>query len=156
MLKKLRIGFLTAVAVMCFASVSWGYGATYYTFSGVSGTQSFMINPGQNEVTFSPNKAGSWWFKAWHTSLYGVSTENPPVGQHIVGCVHVFTLWKDNSNPKDTWHEWPGGGIACYYTCGFVGGRTLLYSGKSSIAYKFIFSNYDYFPVNMKISLEKL
>lgn len=153
MIQKLRIGFLTAFAVMCFVSVSWGYGTTFYTFKGVSGTQSFKINPGRNEVTFSPNKTGSWWFKAWHTSLIGVSLENPPVGQRIVGCANVFTFWRDGSKP---WNEWPGGGIACYYLCGFDGGRTLLYSGKKSIAYKFVFFNYDYFSVDMKISLEKL
>lgn len=142
MIKKLSVGFVTL-----FAS-----SATNYSFSGDSGTQSFAINPGQNEVIFSPNKTGGWWFKTWHIYKLGWPDDKTPT----CNCIGVFTFWKDNNNPNDTWHYWPGGGDACLYFFNAPNGRTLLYSGKPSIAYKFVFSNYNDWGATVKISLAKL
>lgn len=151
MLRKLCISFLTVFFVLCFVVISSVSNATDYTFRGDSGTQSFGVCPGQSSVTFSPNKTGSWWFKAYHTFLFAPPTCSTP----NCNCVGVFTYWKDTSNPNDYWHYWPGGGAACYYFFGAPNGRTLLYSGKPSIAYKFELSNYDSWCVDVKINLEK-
>lgn len=140
MLKKLCIGFLTVFTVMCFVSISWGYGTTYYSFN-VCGTKSFKINPGRNEITFSPNQAGSWWFKAYLTSIYAG-----------VNYVAVFLHWKDTSNPNDYWHYWTG--LDAYYYFSLPPGRILLYGGTSSIAYKFVVSNYNNFPVDLSVNIE--
>lgn len=134
--------------VVAFLSVIWvntlnaSDVITCYAFRGNSGTQTFSMSPGMSEVTFTPNKTGSWYFKAWHTFLFQPKSY-----------VAVFTFWKDYSNPNDTWHYWPGGGVACLYS--FIPSKTLLKSGQPYIGYKFWFSNYNDFGLGIKINIEK-
>lgn len=146
MSKKMAIGF--AVVIFCIVSMtSFSIGSdliTSYMFWGKSGTQSFVIHPGISEVIFEPWVTGCWWFKPWHFFSFAPKSY-----------IAVFTYWRDVSNPNDQWHYWPGGGLVGYYYF-LPAYRTLLYNGKSSIAYKFLFRNDNDFAASVKINLEKI
>lgn len=148
-MKKIRFSSLICLAfmvVMMFSSIVFAENLIdSYLFSGTSGTQTFTVWPkSTSEVIFEPWENGSWYFQAYHCFIFGPAES-----------VSVFTYWRDVLNPSDPWHYFGGGGSACLWFFA-PQGRSVLYSGSSSIAYKFELKNYhDSLPLNVKIKLTK-
>lgn len=101
-----------------------------------SGTKTVSItsNPGENNIVImSSPSSGNWEFK-----IYGspIGYDGCATGDHA-----VFTYWKDG--PNGNWNYWPGGGGICWPSSFWT---TNLYSGSSSISYKFVIGNYTGLP----------
>ena len=100
-----------------------------------SGTKTVTITSymGDNNIVImnSPS-SGNWKFE-----IYGspIGWDGCYTGDHV-----VFTNWRDGSG---SWNYWPGGGGICWPTSVW---STNLYSGSSSISYKFVIGNYTGLP----------
>jgi hypothetical protein len=97
------------------------------------------LDPGTNDLVMGSWVAGRWRFKTWNTRLGTNSCLSaggfPPEVDTI-----VFTSWKNLSNPRDTWHEWPGGGPVCRLSMF----STIFNSGSRYIAYKLSYEHSSY------------
>ena len=96
---------------------------------------SFMIYEGDTvEISYSPGQQGNKMFYTWHESLYHVWHADDPG----FGLTKVNFYWKDLSNPNDPWHHWRSASV------NYVWWTTTqnLYSGSSSIGYKFVYQTY--------------
>lgn len=94
-------------------------------------TVSAAVYPGSpTYIIMSSPSSGNWKFETYGSpiSLGGCST----------GDFVVYTYWRDTS-VSYTWNSWPGGGPVCYPTSGW---STNLYSGSSTIQYKFEYYAY--------------
>jgi hypothetical protein len=120
----------TETSELSYEAIIWPSGTTKHTFN---------INPGYNEFIVNSTAAGEWDFKTWHRFWADPwsCTNTPPD-------TVVFTYWKDRSNPNDSWHYWPGGGLVCYRTPTFT---TRLRSGSRDIIYKLVYQQYGDTPL---------
>jgi len=85
------------------------------------------------EVYYSPNQQGNKMFSTWHQSFYNFCCED--------GLTKVNFYWKDNSKPNDQWHSWRSAAVGYYPLIPKT--TQNLYSGSSSICYKFVYQTYS-------------
>lgn len=105
-----------------------------------TGENSFMIWDGDTaNVYFYPNAAGTVELTAWHTSY---------VYYNKVAAMSFY--WRDNSVPNDPWHQWRNAAVG--YTWPKL--EQSLYSGSSSIQYKFVLQPLDADFLAIVIKLE--
>ncbi len=91
------------------------------------------------EIHYFPNEQGNKMFTTWHTNLW----------MYDQAAAMTF-YWKDMANPNDQWHEWRDASVGCYWP------KTTqnLYSGSSTIGYKFAFQQWtsQMLPICIKVS----
>lgn len=105
-----------------------------------TGETTFVVWDGDPaNIYFFPNAAGTVEFTAWHTSY---------VYYDKVAAISFY--WRDNSIPNDPWHQWRNAAI------GYVWPKLeqSLYSGSSSIQYKFVIQPLDADFLTITIKLE--
>ena len=87
------------------------------------------------EINYYPYQQGNKMFFTWHESLYHLWYADDPK----FGLTKVDFYWKDMSNPNDQWHHWRTANVEYYWP------KTTqnLYSGSSSIGYKFVYKTYS-------------
>lgn len=143
MIRRL-LGFV--LATVCFSilvsalmpSKAIGYSDEIIVYSIYAGQEkSFRLPPKQIvEVYFRPMKAGNWNFFAWHSSM---------IGFRVFPIVEFY--WRDG--PRDVWHHWR--------TSSFdynIWTHQHLYSGSSSIEYKFVFGQFTDFGIQVNLVIE--
>ncbi|WKZ29434.1 MAG: hypothetical protein QY323_01745 [Patescibacteria group bacterium] len=96
-----------------------------------SKTVSVAVYPGApSDIIMSSPSSGNWKFETYGSPI--------SLGGCSAGDFIVYTYWRDTS-VSSTWNYWPGGGPVCYPTSGW---STNLYSGSSTIQYKFEYYAY--------------
>lgn len=90
-------------------------------------------------VFYYPNEQGSRTFTAWHQDIFEPSA---------VGTVEFY--WKDTAVPNDSWHQWTTQPVHCYWPRY----ETTLYSGSSTIIYKFSVAHHSSTPLSIHMMIE--
>lgn len=137
---------------MCLFASRIGFaGDTTEAVLPTSGTKIVELNMLPDDTSYlimdSPS-SGTWRFSSY--GFPGLAFDCYPSDMMDPPPIFVYTYWTDNSVPNDTWHYWGGGGALCWPSSFWW---TDLYSGSSSISYKFEYVNYDStagFPVKAK------
>ncbi len=114
------------LSAFVFSGNAYADNVDYYI--GTGDTIGFMLPEWDTAtVYYSPNEQGTREFTTWHESLY-----------YWDKSAYMNFYWRDASIPGDPWHLWRYAGVFYMWKT-----EQSLYSGSSSIEYKFFFKNYD-------------